>query len=202
MNHALVQLQLALKRALDVSLSAALLLVLSPIMIAIAAAVRATSPGGALFRQTRVGTGGRPFVICKFRTMVAGAPQSRLYSHRDDPRVTRVGRVLRRTSLDELPQLLNILKGEMSFVGPRPDLPHHVDKYTEAQRQRLAMRPGVTGWAQVNGRNRLSWEERISLDLEYIRGWSLLRDLVIGFKTVKVVLTGDGVERPRPRSNP
>jgi lipopolysaccharide/colanic/teichoic acid biosynthesis glycosyltransferase len=190
-----------LKRAVDVSLSAILLLILSPLLIAIAVAVRATSPGGVLFRQKRIGAGGRPFVICKFRTMVADAPQSRLYSHRDDPRVTRIGRVLRRTSLDELPQLLNILKGEMSFVGPRPDLPDHVDKYTEAQRRRLAMRPGVTGWAQVNGRNRLSWDERISLDLAYIRGWSLARDLVIAVRTIKVVLTGEGVERPRPRSS-
>ncbi|WP_242395243.1 sugar transferase [Anaeromyxobacter oryzisoli] len=200
MTRAPVQLQLVAKRGLDVSLSAILLVTLAPLLIAIAAAVRATSPGSILFQQVRVGQGGRPFTIYKFRTMFTGSAQTRL--RRDDPRVTAVGRWLRKTSLDELPQLFNVLKGEMSFVGPRPDLPHHVEKYTAEQRQRLHMKPGLTGSAQVNGRNHLSWDERIRLDLDYVRDWSLRNDLAIAFRTVGVVLTGHGAEHPEQRSGP
>ncbi len=191
------RLQLFLKRVIDTLLAAVLLLFLSPLLIIIAAAVKATSPGEIIFRQQRAGIGGRPFTIYKFRTMIKGSPQTKLYDFRSDPRVTRVGASLRKTSLDELPQLVNILRGEMSFVGPRPDLPCHADGYTEFQAGRLAMRPGITGWAQVNGRNRIPWEERIALDVQYIQDWSLWRDLVIVFKTIGVVLTAKGVERPR-----
>jgi lipopolysaccharide/colanic/teichoic acid biosynthesis glycosyltransferase len=191
--------QLALKRALDVAGAAVLLGALSPVMLAVAAAVRADSPGGAIFRQRRAGRDGRIFTIYKFRTMVDGADRSPLgtYCYRDDPRITRAGRFLRRTSLDELPQLVNVLKGDMSFVGPRPDLPHHVARYDERQRGRLAMRPGITGWAQVNGRNGIPWAARIELDLEYVRGWSLWRDLRVLARTARVVLAREGTELPK-----
>jgi lipopolysaccharide/colanic/teichoic acid biosynthesis glycosyltransferase len=188
--------QLATKRTVDVAGAAALLAAFSPVMLAIAAAVKLDSKGSAVFRQARVGRGGRLFTIYKFRTMVEGAERSPLgtYCYQDDPRITRAGGWLRRSSLDELPQLLNVLKGDMSFVGPRPDLPHHVARYDERQRGRLAMRPGITGWAQVNGRNGIPWPARIELDLEYVRGWSLWRDVEVAARTVRVVLTREGTE--------
>jgi undecaprenyl phosphate N,N'-diacetylbacillosamine 1-phosphate transferase len=191
--------QLAVKRAGDLLVAGALLLLLLPLMLALAIAVRLTSPGEVIFRQERIGRGGRPFVIYKFRTMTKDAPRSALgtYAYRDDPRITRVGGLLRRTSLDELPQLVNILKGEMSIVGPRPDLPHHVEHYTDFQRRRLAVRPGVTGWAQVSGRNDLSWVERIQLDVEYLERWSLVLDLRVIALTFHVVLSGRGAALPR-----
>jgi lipopolysaccharide/colanic/teichoic acid biosynthesis glycosyltransferase len=181
-----------------VALAAALLATLSPILLAVAAVVRLSSPGEVLFRQRRIGKGGRPFTILKFRTMVQDAPRSPLgtYCYSDDPRVTAAGHVLRRTSLDELPQLWNVLRGDMSFVGPRPDLPHHVERYTPEQRRRLSVRPGITGWAQVNGRNVLPWSERIALDLEYLDGWTLGRDLRILWRTFRVVLSRRGASLP------
>ena len=183
---------------MDVMASGMALLLLSPMMAVIAVAVRVTSPGEIIFKQTRGGMGGRPFTIYKFRSMTRDAPASGpgSYVSGADPRITRVGRVLRRTSLDELPQLLNILKGDMSIVGPRPDLPHHVEKYTPLQRRRLEVRPGITGWAQVCGRNQLSWDERITLDVEYVQHWSLLRDLDVIRRTIVVVLTGRGAALP------
>jgi lipopolysaccharide/colanic/teichoic acid biosynthesis glycosyltransferase len=196
--------QLAVKRALDVAGSAVLVTALSPLMLVVGAAVRIDSKGGAIFRQQRVGRGGRPFTILKFRTMVEEADRSALgtYCYRDDPRITRAGRLLRRTSLDELPQLVNVLMGDMSFVGPRPDLPHHVARYDARQRGRLAMRPGITGWAQVNGRNGIPWAERIELDLAYVEGWSLWRDLRVAARTVWVVLAREGTELPRSVGEP
>jgi lipopolysaccharide/colanic/teichoic acid biosynthesis glycosyltransferase len=193
-----LRIQLSIKRAADVAAAGILLVALAPLMAVIALVVKATSEGEVVFRQQRVGRAGRPFTILKFRTMAKDAPRSPLgtYCYKDDPRVTRVGRLLRRSSLDELPQLVNILRGDMSIVGPRPDLPHHVARYTPFQRQRLEMRPGVTGWAQVNGRNSISWEERIRLDVEYVRGWSALRDLQVVLRTIAVVLTGRGAELP------
>jgi undecaprenyl phosphate N,N'-diacetylbacillosamine 1-phosphate transferase len=197
-DRAWIRSQLAAKRAFDVLASAVLLVVLAPAMAVIGLAVKATSPGEIVFRQLRAGKDGRPFTIYKFRTMTretAHASTTRIYG--DDPRITRVGRCLRATSLDELPQLLNVLKGEMSVVGPRPDLPHHVERYTAFQRQRLRMRPGITGWAQVHGRNDLSWEERIELDVEYVRAWSLRRDLEVASRSVAVVMRRNGVDIPR-----
>jgi lipopolysaccharide/colanic/teichoic acid biosynthesis glycosyltransferase len=193
-----LRMQLAAKRALEVALAAALLVLLSPLLVLVAMAVRATSPGEVVFRQRRAGRDGAPFTILKFRTMVKDAPRSSLgsYCYADDPRITPVGRWLRRTSLDELPQLWNVLRGDMSFVGPRPDLPHHVERYTPAQRGRLRARPGMTGWAQVNGRNGLTWDQRIALDLEYLDGWSLARDLRIAWLTVGVVLSRRGTSLP------
>ena len=196
-RSALLRAEVAAKRAFDVLLAGVLLILLLPPLAIIAIVVRATSPGEVIFRQERVGRGGAPFVIYKFRTMVLHVPRSALgsYAYRDDPLITRVGRLLRRTSLDELPQLINVLKGDMSIVGPRPDLPHHVDKYTAFQRRRLQVRPGITGWAQVSGRNELSWEARIKLDVEYIEQWSLFLDLSVLLKTFGAVLSAKGSRR-------
>jgi undecaprenyl phosphate N,N'-diacetylbacillosamine 1-phosphate transferase len=197
-GRAWIRSELAAKRAFDVLASAGLLVVLAPAMAVIGLAIKATSPGEIVFRQLRAGKDGRLFTIYKFRTMrpeTSRASTTRIYG--DDPRITRIGRFLRATSLDELPQLLNVLKGEMSVVGPRPDLPHHVERYTAFQRQRLRMRPGITGWAQIHGRNDLSWEARIELDVEYVRTWSLRRDLEVASRSVAVVLRRKGVEIPR-----
>jgi lipopolysaccharide/colanic/teichoic acid biosynthesis glycosyltransferase len=187
------------KRAADVAVAGVLLAALSPVLALIAVAVKVGSPGEAVFRQRRVGRAGRPFTIYKFRTMVKDAPSSPLgtYCYADDPRITRVGRLLRATSLDELPQLWNVLRGDMSLVGPRPDLPHHVDRYTPAQRRRLELRPGITGWAQVNGRNGIGWDERIVLDLEYVARWSLRLDARILARTIAVVARRRGNALPR-----
>ena len=197
-KDALLPFQLAAKRAVDVAGASVLLVALAPVLAVIAVAVRATSPGEALFRQARIGKDGRPFTILKFRTMVKDAPRSSLgtYCYADDPRITRVGRVLRATSLDELPQLVNVLRGDMSFVGPRPDLPHHVERYTPEQRRRLAMRPGITGWAQVNGRNSIPWERRIELDNEYVSRWWLGLDAIVVARTIGVLLSRRGVQLP------
>ncbi len=155
-----------------------------------ALAVRLDSPGPVVFRQERVGRDGEPFVVWKFRTMVDG----------DNPiipdtsTITRVGSLLRRTSLDELPQLVNVARGEMSIVGPRPTLAYQVERYTPRQRGRLAVRPGLTGLAQVNGRNALGWDARIEHDLDYVRRQSLLLDLRVLARTAAAVASGDGVE--------
>ena len=199
-----VRIQLAVKRLVDVVMSVVLLLILLPVMLVTAAAVKIASPGPIVFTQRRAGRDGRLFTIYKFRSMTQEASQSergtRIYE--DDSRITSVGKVLRATSLDELPQLFNVLKGEMSFVGPRPDLPHHVEKYTPFQRQRLTVRPGITGWAQISGRNELTWEERIRLDVGYLQNWSLVRDLNVLIRTLAVVLSRKGVAVPRNVGNP
>ena len=197
-------MQLAVKRLVDIVLSAVLLVALLPVMIVIGVAVKATSPGEIIFRQQRGGRGGRPFMIYKFRTMAHdplwSSRTTRVYE--DDPRITRVGKLLRRMSLDELPQIVNVLLGDMSFVGPRPDLLHHVERYTPDQRHRLEVRPGITGWAQVAGRNDLSWDERIALDAEYLQDWSLRRDIAIVAKTAAVVLSGRGAATPKGKGSP
>jgi lipopolysaccharide/colanic/teichoic acid biosynthesis glycosyltransferase len=192
--------QLAIKRSIDLLVGGVLLALLLPNMALIGLLVRATSPGGAIFRQRRIGRSGRPFTILKFRTMVSGAKISPLGTscYRDDPRITPVGRFLRRTGLDELPQLINVVRGDMSLVGPRPDLPHHVERYSPRQRLRLKMRPGMTGWAQVNGRNDITWGERIELDLDYVARWSIFMDAAIAVKTIGVIALRKGAELPRP----
>lgn len=178
------------KRALDLAVAVPLLVAASPVMAAIALWVRRDSPGPALFRQTRVGEGGRPFQVLKFRTMVVGAQQMgtgiRVVSN--DSRITRAGAVLRKTSLDELPQLINVVRGDMSLVGPRPTVPEQVERYTAHQRRRLLARPGVTGLAQVSGRQLLPWSERIEIDIRYIEGWSMRRDLAIIARTALMLL--------------
>jgi lipopolysaccharide/colanic/teichoic acid biosynthesis glycosyltransferase len=169
------------KRALDILIAASVCVVASPALAAIAIAVKLEGRGPILFRQERVGRHGRTFEILKFRTLVysqARDPSDYLIS-RTDPRITRVGAFLRRWSLDELPQLWNVLRGDMSIVGPRPTLAYQVERYDDFQRRRLEVLPGVTGWAQIGGRNTLSWPERIKLDVWYVDHRSLLLDLRI-----------------------
>jgi lipopolysaccharide/colanic/teichoic acid biosynthesis glycosyltransferase len=184
-----------IRRAVDIVVSASLLALGSPLLALAIVAIRVESAGPAVYRQRRIGLGGRPFEMLKLRTMVRGAENigAGLAVNVDDPRITRVGALLRRTSLDELPNLLNVLRGEMSLIGPRPTLPAQVASYTPRQRGRLAIRPGITGWAQVNGRASLPWSERIELDLHYIEHRSLALDLRIVWRTLAIVLGGAGL---------
>ena len=183
------------RRAFDVVVAATALALTAPVMLAAMVAIRLESPGHPIYRQRRVGRDGRPFDVLKLRTMVAGAEAigAGLAIAEGDRRITRVGAFLRRTSIDELPNLVNVLRGEMAIVGPRPTVPVQVEQYTERQRGRLAVRPGITGWAQVNGRASLPWSERIELDLWYVehRSWRL--DLQILARTVRMMVTGHGL---------
>ena len=192
----------AAKRAFDVAVALPLAIVTAPLALAIAVWVRRDSRGSALFRQTRVGLAGRPFRLLKFRTMVVGAERmgSGLRVEQDDSRITRAGRILRATSLDELPQLWNVLVGDMSLVGPRPTVPAQVEHYDARQRRRLLGRPGVTGLAQVRGRNAIPWSERIEIDLEYVDGWTMRSDLRIIGRTALVVLSGRDAYRRGSRA--
>ncbi len=185
----------ALRRAIDVTVSAAGTAVTAPMVAVLAAAVRLESPGSAIYRQTRVGLDGEPFSIYKLRTMVAGAEfvGAGLSINRGDARITRVGSFLRRYSLDELPNLWNVLRGEMSVVGPRPTVQVQVEQYTERERGRLRVKPGITGWAQINGRASLPWPERIELDLWYVEHRTVKLDLEIMARTVRMVLAGHGL---------
>jgi len=191
------RIQLAIKQLIDAVASAVGLFLLSPLLLLIALAVKLTSKGPVLFRQERIGKDGRAFRICKFRTMVDGAINvgMGIRTAADDPRITRVGRLLRRLSLDELPQLLNVLGGSMSLVGPRPTIPEQVAEYGPFERRRLEMKPGITGWASVNGRTLNPWPVRIRLDVEYVDRFSLWMDLKILLRTVVVVVKGEGVYR-------
>ncbi|WP_408638086.1 sugar transferase [Nonomuraea corallina] len=190
------------KNVFDRLVAASLLVLLAPVMAGLAIAVRATSPGPALFRQTRVGRDGGLFTILKFRTMRRGSERQKLtlvsdgdgplFKLRNDPRVTPLGAYLRRYSLDELPQLINVLCGHMSLVGPRPPLPEEVARYGDDVRRRLLVRPGLTGLWQVSGRSDLSWEESVRLDLRYVENWSLMLDLQILWKTWSAVARGQG----------
>jgi lipopolysaccharide/colanic/teichoic acid biosynthesis glycosyltransferase len=183
------------RRAVDILVAAACLVLASPVLLAAIIAIRLESKGGAIYRQRRVGLDGHEFDVLKLRTMVDGAERigAGLAVNAGDTRITRVGTLLRRTSLDELPNLVNVLRGEMSIVGPRPTLPHQVAQYTERERGRLAIRPGITGWAQVNGRTSLPWAQRIELDLWYIehRTWRL--DLRILWLSARMVFGGEGL---------
>ena len=186
---------MTLRRAIDIVVSATALAVASPILVLAMVAIRLESRGPVIYRQRRAGLHGRPFDVYKLRTMVDGAEHvgAGLAINTDDPRITRVGALLRRTSLDELPNLINVLRGDMSLIGPRPTLPVQVAQYTERQRGRLAVKPGITGWAQVNGRASLPWAQRIELDLHYIENRSLALDLQIAWRTVAMVLGGRGL---------
>ncbi|HEY1713350.1 MAG TPA: sugar transferase [Solirubrobacteraceae bacterium] len=183
------------KRALDIVIALPLVLVSAPVVALLALAVRLESRGEPIYRQTRVGQDGRLFEIYKLRTMVDGAEftGAGLAIAAGDARITRLGAVLRRTSLDELPNLWNVLRGDMSIVGPRPTLKGQVDQYTERERGRLAVKPGITGWAQINGRASLPWPERIELDLWYVEHQSLALDLRILSRTLGQVLRGHGI---------
>jgi lipopolysaccharide/colanic/teichoic acid biosynthesis glycosyltransferase len=181
------------KRCLDLAGSTLLLLVLSPVLVAAALAVRLDTPGPVLFRQTRLGRRGRPFLIYKFRTMLHGSQHlgTGLETSRTDFRITAVGAVLRNFRIDELPQLLNVVRGEMSLVGPRPLLPEFLPWYSDLDRRRLEAPPGMTGWQQVNGAARNTWRERVALDVWYVDHRSLWLDLTILLRTVGVVLRAD-----------
>jgi lipopolysaccharide/colanic/teichoic acid biosynthesis glycosyltransferase len=190
-----------IRRAVDVVVSACALVVCAPFLAAAMLAIRLESKGHPIYRQRRVGRDGAPFDVLKLRTMVAGAEHigAGLAVNEGDPRITRVGAFLRRTSLDELPQLVNVLRGDMSLIGPRPTVPVQVEQYTPRQRGRLAIKPGLTGWAQVNGRASLPWPERIELDLWYVEHRSLPLDLRILARTVRVLVRGEmSVVGPRP----
>jgi lipopolysaccharide/colanic/teichoic acid biosynthesis glycosyltransferase len=182
-------------RALDLVIGGAGAAVTAPIVAVLAIAIRLESPGHPIYTQTRVGRGGQLFEIYKLRTMVRGAEftGAGLAIQEGDDRITRIGNFLRRYSLDELPNLWNVVRGEMSIVGPRPTLAVQVEQYTERQRGRLAVKPGMTGWAQVNGRASLPWPERIELDLWYVEHRSLTLDLTILARTVKMVAGGEGI---------
>ena len=194
-----------LKTVFDRAVALLALLLLSPVLLALMLVIRRDGWGSALYRQTRIGTNGKPFTMIKLRTMCADADRLRadlepaglrlggpLFKLREDPRVTPVGRVLRRFSLDELPQLLNVVRGDLSLVGPRPPLPEEVEQYGDDVHRRLLVKPGLTGLWQVSGRSDLTWEESVRLDLRYVDNWSLALDLLILWKTVRVVLRGSG----------
>jgi lipopolysaccharide/colanic/teichoic acid biosynthesis glycosyltransferase len=211
------RLEAAARRVVDIAVAVPLLLILSPVLAGLALWIRLESPGPPLFRQRRIGRGGRSFVLYKFRSMRAQADPTR---HRDyvvalirdgageaqadaasqeglyklvvDPRVTRAGRILRRWSLDELPQLINVVRGDMSIVGPRPVIPYEVEQYPDWYMERFAVKPGMTGLWQVSGRNERTYEEMVRLDVEYARTRTLRLDLTIMLKTVKVVLSRQG----------
>jgi lipopolysaccharide/colanic/teichoic acid biosynthesis glycosyltransferase len=183
------------RRAIDVTTAAVALLVGSPILVVALVAIRLETHGHALYRQRRVGRDGAPFEVYKLRTMVAGAESmgAGLAVNEGDERITRVGALLRRTSLDELPNLFNVLRGEMSLIGPRPTVQVQVDRYSDRQRGRLACLPGITGWAQINGRASLPWKDRIELDLWYIEHASPAVDLRIMLRTARMAVTGHGL---------
>jgi lipopolysaccharide/colanic/teichoic acid biosynthesis glycosyltransferase len=187
------------RRLFDVVVAGAALVATSPVLLAAVLAIRLETPGHPIFRQLRIGKDGRPFDMLKLRTMVAGAESmgSGLAVNEGDARITRVGKLLRRFSIDELPNLINVLRGDMAIVGPRPTVQVQVAQYTERQRGRLAVKPGLTGWAQVNGRAQLSWAERIELDLWYIehRSWRL--DVRILLRTARIIIAGEGIYKGR-----
>jgi len=185
----------ALSRVLDVVLGGLALLVASPLLAVAAIAIRIESPGSPFYRQLRIGKDGESFELLKLRTMVAGAEHmgAGMAVNEGDPRITRIGALLRRFSIDEIPNLLNVLRGDMALVGPRPTLKTQVDQYTPRQRRRLEVKPGITGWAQVNGRASLPWEERIELDVWYVDNRSLALDLRILARTVRLLASGKGL---------
>jgi len=194
----------ALKSAFDKTVAASALILLAPLLLAIAAMVRLEDGGSVIFHQIRIGKDGQPFRLYKFRTMVPDAERQKaelvaenegngvLFKMRNDPRVTRIGAPLRRWSLDELPQLVNVLLGQMSLVGPRPALPQETALYGDYVQRRLAVQPGITGLWQVSGRSNLPWEENVRLDLHYVENWSLILDLQILWKTLSAVIKGNG----------
>ncbi|WP_035125757.1 sugar transferase [Conexibacter woesei] len=184
-----------LRRLFDVLVSATVLAITSPIVLGALLAIRLESKGHPIYRQRRVGKDGAPFDVLKLRTMVSGAERmgAGLAVDDGDSRITNVGAFLRRSSIDELPNLVNVLKGEMSIIGPRPTVPVQVEQYTDRQRGRLALKPGITGWAQVNGRASLPWPERIELDLWYAEHRTTRLDIKILWLTARMLVTGHGL---------
>lgn len=192
---------LIIKRILDIIFAILGLVILSPVFLITSLAIKIDSKGPVIFKQKRLGKEGKEFNMYKFRSMVVGAEKigTGVYSKKGDSRVTTVGKFIRMTSIDELPQFVNILKGDMSFIGPRPVLTYHpwkFEEYTEEQLKRFNVRPGITGWAQINGRKDVEWNKRIELDIEYVKNLSFLLDLKIFFKTIyKVLLFKDNVNK-------
>jgi lipopolysaccharide/colanic/teichoic acid biosynthesis glycosyltransferase len=182
-------------RAIDLTVAGLALVVSSPVLLAAMIAIRIETHGSPIYRQRRIGRHGEPFEMLKLRTMVSGAEHvgAGLAVNYGDPRITRVGALLRRLSIDELPNLVNVLRGDMSVVGPRPTIQAQVDQYTESQRRRLEVKPGITGWAQINGRATLPWHVRIELDVWYVDHRSLRLDLAILLKTVRLLASGEGL---------
>jgi lipopolysaccharide/colanic/teichoic acid biosynthesis glycosyltransferase len=182
-------------RVFDFTIAAIGLVLVSPVLLAAMIAIRLESRGSPIYRQMRVGKDGEPFEMLKLRTMVSGAETigEGMAVNYGDPRITRVGALLRRFSLDELPNLVNVLGGDMAIVGPRPTIKVQVDQYTERQRRRLEVKPGITGWAQVNGRASLPWDERIELDIWYVENRSRALDLRILARTARMLVTGHGL---------
>lgn len=185
----------AVKRLIDIAVAGGGLAFLAPLFALIALLIKLDSRGPVFFRQARAGRHGKPFQLLKFRSMYATTDAAKRTSvlRPDDPLITRVGRSLRATSVDELPQLINVLKGEMSLVGPRPALLSHLQRYDAVQKQRLNVRPGITGWAQVNGRNQLSWDEKIRADVWYVQNYTLMLDIRILLRTLRFVMSRRGV---------
>jgi len=171
------------------------LIILLPIFLVVAVLIKIDSKGPVFFMQERAGKNGEIFKTFKFRTMIADADEKTkgVYIDKENPYVTKMGKFLRRSGIDELPQVINVLKGDMSFVGPRPTLEYQIKKYNDFQKKRLLMKPGITGWALINGRNLLTWPERIRLDVWYVEHWSFWLDIKILFKTVWVVARGEGL---------
>ncbi len=180
------------KRFVDIVLSLVILIISSPILALSAILIKLESEGPVIFKQKRLGLDGKEFYIYKFRSMCVGAEKSGVYSDNKDTRVTKIGKILRKTSIDELPQAVNVLKGDMSFIGPRPPLTYHpwpIEEYTEEQLRMFEVRPGITGWAQVNGRKAVEWNRRIKLNVWYVDNLSLWIDIKICFLTVFKVFT-------------
>ena len=180
------------KRFVDIVLSLIILIISSPILLISAILIKLESEGPVIFKQKRLGLGGKEFYIYKFRSMCVGAEKSGVYSDNKDTRVTKIGKILRKTSIDELPQAVNVLKGDMSFIGPRPPLTYHpwpIEEYSEEQLRMFEVRPGITGWAQVNGRKAVEWNRRIKLNVWYVDNLSLWLDIKICFLTVFKVFT-------------
>jgi lipopolysaccharide/colanic/teichoic acid biosynthesis glycosyltransferase len=184
-----------IRRLFDILVSLSVLILTSPLLALAMIAIRLESKGHPIYRQRRIGRSGEPFNVLKLRTMVDGAEHvgAGLAINHNDSRITRVGALLRRTSVDELPNLLNVLHGEMSLIGPRPTVPVQVENYTPRQRQRLQIKPGITGWAQVNGRASLPWTERIELDIYYIENRAVAMDIQILWRTIGMVFGGSGL---------
>lgn len=181
-----------IKRLLDIIVSLVGLIVLSPLLLVVSILIKVESKGPVIFKQDRLGLEGKVFKIYKFRSMKVGAEKNGVYETKGDTRVTRVGRFIRKTSIDEFPQFVNIIKGEMSIIGPRPTLTYHpykLEEYRSFQRKRFCVKPGVTGLAQINGRKDLHWNDRIIFDIKYVENVSFLLDLKIFFKTILKVLT-------------
>jgi exopolysaccharide biosynthesis polyprenyl glycosylphosphotransferase len=198
MKNSALKIQKHVKVCLDFLGAWSILIILSPIIYFIGVLIRIDSPGPVFFRQERIGKDNKAFMSYKFRSMVDKATTMGLGLNVsvDDDRITRVGKFLRNTSLDELPQLFNVLRGEMSLVGPRPTLRYQVEAYDSVQRRRLKVKPGITGWAQINGRNAIPWEDRIKFDVWYVDNWSIRLDMKILARTIKTVLRREGLYGP------